>query len=139
MNLAVNDTQTTKRVRFGRFEFDPTTLELFTAGERVHLAMQPATVLKLLLEHSGELVTREDIRRELWPDKVVDFGQSINASIRQLRRALSDEAGDADFIETLPRLGYRFIHPLASPQPRSYRRSEPGCDWSETRLDVAAL
>jgi len=123
MNLAENDTQTTKRVRFGRFEFDPTTLELFTAGERVHVAMQPATVLKLLLKHPGELVTREDICRELWPDKVVDFGQSINASIRQLRRALSDEAGDAVFIETLPRLGYRFIHPLALSQPRSYRRA----------------
>ena len=88
------------------------TLELFQSGKRVSLAMQPARVLKLLLQNAGQLVTRDDIRGELWPDKVVDFEQSINASIRHLRRALDDHADTSRYIETLPRLGYRFIYPV---------------------------
>jgi putative ABC transport system permease protein len=93
------------RIRFGLHEFDPDASILFCRGERCVLQSQPARLLGLLIEHAGEIVTRDQIRRELWPDTVVAYDQGINFAIRQIRIALG---GDADLVQTVPRRGYRF-------------------------------
>lgn len=102
-------------VRFGTFEVHLATAELFRQGRPVHLQQQPFEVLRALLEHPGELVTRDMLRRRLWPDDVtVAFDQSLNKSITKLRDALGDRAASPRFIETLPKRGYRFIAPLSA-------------------------
>ncbi len=102
---------------FGPFELDSRSGELRKHGLRVRLADQPRTVLELLLEHPGELVTREQIRERLWPaDTFVDFEGGLSSVIRKLRDALGDSAEHPRFIETLPRRGYRFIAPV-TPSP----------------------
>ncbi len=88
--------------------------ELRKHGVRLKLQQQPLQVLNILLEHAGEVVTREDIQKRLWPeDTYVDFDNAINSSIRKLREALGDSADSPRFIETLPRRGYRFIAPVS--------------------------
>jgi TolB-like protein/tetratricopeptide (TPR) repeat protein len=100
-------------VRFGVFEFDPQTSELRRRGLKIRLLGQPLRILAMLLERPGELVTREEIRRALWPaDTFVDFEHSLNAAMKRLRRALRDSPGNPRFVETLPRRGYRFIAPV---------------------------
>jgi Tol biopolymer transport system component/DNA-binding winged helix-turn-helix (wHTH) protein len=101
-------------IRFAVFEFDPGTGELRKHGLRIKLNGQPVDVLATLLEHSGAVVTREDLQKRLWPaDTHVDFEHSLNAAIKRLRAALGDSADNPRFIETLPRQGYRFIAPLS--------------------------
>ena len=101
-------------VSFGRFSVDLRSLELRASGARIELQEQPLKVLALLLERPGELVTREEIRRKLWPtDTFVDFEHSINTAIKKLRHALGDSPENPRIIETLPRHGYRFIAPVA--------------------------
>ncbi len=96
--------------RFGPFELDARTGELRTDGTRVKLQGQPISVLEILLETPGELVTREQIRERLWSSNTfVDFDQNLNSAIRKLRHALGDEAETPRYIETIPRYGYRFI------------------------------
>src|ERR687892_1030544 len=103
-------------VRFGAFELDPRTGELRKAGVRINLPEQPFQVLKALLDHHGDLVTREDLRQRLWPaETFVDFDQGLNAAVRRLRDALGDSADTPRFVETLPRRGYRFIAPVTAP------------------------
>jgi Tol biopolymer transport system component/DNA-binding winged helix-turn-helix (wHTH) protein len=98
------------RIRFGAFEADLRSGELFRDGRRVALPNQSFLALSALLEQPGQLVSREALRARLWPDnRVVEFEQGLNAVINRLRDALGDSAGDARFIETLPRRGYRFI------------------------------
>jgi TolB-like protein/DNA-binding winged helix-turn-helix (wHTH) protein len=98
---------------FGPFEYNPQGRELRRKGLRVRLEGQPLAVLAMLLEHPGELVTREALQKRLWPsDTFVDFEQSLNAAIRRLRLALDDSADSARYVETLPRRGYRWIAPL---------------------------
>jgi len=100
-------------LRFSVFEVDLRTGELRKQGLKVKLQGQPFQVLVMLLERSGELVTREEIRERLWPgDTFIDFEKSINTSIKRLREALGDDAAAPRFIETLPRQGYRFIAPV---------------------------
>ena len=102
-------------VRFGSFQLDLRTGELYRKGSRLKLRGHPIDVLKMLIEHAGELVTREALQKQLWPDNTfVDFEQILNNSIVKLREALSDQADSPRFIETLPRLGYRFICPIES-------------------------
>lgn len=97
-------------VRFEGFELNLHTGELYRNGLRVRLRGRPIDVLTILLEHPGELVTRETLKKRLWPDNTfVDFEQILNNSIGKLREALGDKAESPKFIETLPRLGYRFI------------------------------
>src|SRR5215472_11109029 len=97
-------------VRFGSFEFSPRTGELRKNGLRLKLQEQPVRILCLLLETPGELVSREQIQKRLWPDEVyVDYENAINSAMRKLREALADTSGNPRFIETLPRRGYRFI------------------------------
>jgi eukaryotic-like serine/threonine-protein kinase len=98
------------RKRFGPFELDARTGELRTNGTRIKLQGQPISVLEILLETPGELVTREQIRERLWSsDTFVDFDHNLNTAIKKLRQALGDEAETPRYIETIPRYGYRFI------------------------------
>lgn len=102
-----------RRIRFGSFEMDGNAGELFKDGLKVRLQEQPLQVLQILLEHPGEVVTREDLRKRAWPsDTFVDFDHGINNAINRLREALGDTAETPCFIETLPRRGYRFVASL---------------------------
>src|SRR5882724_10306917 len=96
-------------VRFGAFEVDLRAGELRKNGTKIRLQQQPFRVLALLLERHGEVVTREELRRAIWPDAVVDFDEGLDATIYKLRNALGDSAENPRFVETLPRRGYRFI------------------------------
>ena len=97
-------------VRFGEFQLDLRSGELSQHGHRLPLPDQPFRLLAILIRGRGSLVTRDDLRRELWPDGTfVDFERSLNAAVKRLREALSDSATAPRFIETLPRRGYRFI------------------------------
>jgi TolB-like protein/DNA-binding winged helix-turn-helix (wHTH) protein/Tfp pilus assembly protein PilF len=101
--------------RFDALEFDVRALELRKAGVKIKLEGQPLRILALLIERPGELVTREDLRKQLWPgNTIVDFEHSINAAMKRLREALGDSAETPRFIETLPRRGYRFLQPMKS-------------------------
>jgi TolB-like protein/DNA-binding winged helix-turn-helix (wHTH) protein/Tfp pilus assembly protein PilF len=105
-------------VRFGVFEADLDTCELRKQGRKLKLQTQPCQVLKLLLEHPGEVITREDFRKRLWPeDTFVDFDHSLNTAMRRLREVLNDSPDNAIFIETLQRRGYRFIAPVTPVRP----------------------
>ncbi len=98
------------RRRFGPYELDSRIGELRTNGTRIKLQGQPISVLEILLETPGELVTREQIRERLWSsDTFVDFDHNLNTAIKKLRHALGDEAETPRYIETIPRYGYRFI------------------------------
>ena len=99
-------------IRFGTFEADPAAGELRKGDRRINLQEQPFRLLLLLLEHPGELVTREELREKLWGETFVDFEEGLNTAIRKLRDALGDSAANPRFIETLPRRGYRFIAPV---------------------------
>ena len=101
-------------IRFGLFELDPATGDLRREGRPVRLQPQPARVLALLTSRPGEVVTREELRQEIWNDGTfVDFERGLNFCISQIRTALNDSADSPRFIETLPRRGYRFIAPVA--------------------------
>jgi TolB-like protein/DNA-binding winged helix-turn-helix (wHTH) protein len=103
----------TRLVRFGVFEFDLASGELRKAGRRIRLQNQPRQVLRILVARRGELVTREEIRRELWPaDTFVDFDNGLNVAIRKIRDAVGDVAPSPRFIETERAQGYRFIAPV---------------------------
>ncbi len=97
-------------IRFGEFEFNEQTFELRKNGVPTRIQQQPARVLAFLLNHRGNLVTREQIRLAIWgEDTFVDFEHGLNFCIRQIRLALNDQSEHPRYIETLPRLGYRFI------------------------------
>jgi TolB-like protein len=103
----------TSAIRFATFAVDPQSGELRKAGARVKLQEQPLQMLLLLLERPGEVVTREALRKRLWPDGTfVDFEHSLATALKKIRRALGDSAAHPQFIETLPRRGYRFIAAL---------------------------
>ncbi|ABF43234.1 transcriptional regulatory protein-like protein [Candidatus Koribacter versatilis Ellin345] len=98
------------RLRFGPYEADLHTRELWKFGTRVKLVGQPFDILELLISRPGELVTRDELRERLWPKETfVDFNHGLNAAVNKLRDVLCDSADDPKFIETLPRRGYRFI------------------------------
>ena len=101
---------TSPKIRFGVFELDASAGRLFKSGIPIKLQPQPLRVLLLLTERQGQVVTREEIQRCLWDDSTfVDFERGINFSINQIRGVLSDNAEKPRYIETLPRIGYRFI------------------------------
>src|SRR2546430_10495337 len=101
---------TAHHLKFGDLEFDPASGELWRSGDRVLLPNQPFRLLAILIRRSGALVSREEIRRELWPEETfVDFEHSLNAAVRRLREAIGDSASAPRFIETVPQRGYRFI------------------------------
>lgn len=104
--------------RFGVFELDLRTAELRKSGVKLRLQDQPYQVLLNLLEHPGEIVSREELRSALWnEDTFVDFETGLNTAIKRLRETLGDSADNPTFIETLPRRGYRFIAPVEGAEP----------------------
>lgn len=101
---------TRNRIRFGPYEADLHTHELWKYGTKIRLVGQPFEVLAILLRRPGELVTREELRGRLWAgDTYVDFDHGLNAAVNKLRDALSDSADSPRYVETLPRRGYRFM------------------------------
>jgi TolB-like protein/DNA-binding winged helix-turn-helix (wHTH) protein/Tfp pilus assembly protein PilF len=123
--------------RFGPFETRTQAQELSKNGTKVRLRGQPFSILELLLSRAGEVVAREEIRQKLWPaDTFVDFEHGLNTSVKKLRQALCDSATEPRYVETLPRLGYRFIAPveaIAEPGPR-----KPAAEASETTPQILA-
>jgi cholera toxin transcriptional activator len=102
-----------RRYRFGVFEADAATGELRKQGVRIKVNVQPFQVLLMLLERPGELLTREEISRELWPEGTfVDYEHGVNSAINRIREALGDRARNPRFVETLARRGYRFLAPV---------------------------
>jgi TolB-like protein/DNA-binding winged helix-turn-helix (wHTH) protein len=100
-------------LKFGVFEADLEAGELRKSGMRQKLAAQPFQVLKVLLEHPQQIVTREELKRHIWPqDTFVDYDLALRKGITRLREVLGDSAESPRFIETIPRRGYRFIAPL---------------------------
>jgi len=105
-------------LRFGPFELDADSAELLRHGERIPLPPQPFKVLALLVQKDGAVVTRAEIRDQVWGAGThVEFDQGLNFAIRQIREALEDDAASPRFIETLPRRGYRFLMPIAPSTP----------------------
>jgi DNA-binding winged helix-turn-helix (wHTH) protein len=98
-----------RTLTFGRLALDARTRRLTRDGERVDLQQQPFELLMLLVEQADAIVTREAIRARIWPDTVIEYDQSINYAVRQIRVALGPDAGR---LQTVPRRGYRFVGPV---------------------------
>ncbi len=129
-----NGVRTARVYQFGAFTIDARTGELSHAGRRTPLRDQSVQLLLALLEHPGELITREELAGRLWAaGTFVDFDRGLNKAINHLREALGDSAEQPHFIETLPRKGYRFIAPVtctgrgrrSGPAGRAAPRVEP--------------
>jgi cholera toxin transcriptional activator len=140
------------RYRFGGFEADGITGELRRQGARIKLNAQPFQVLFMLLERPGELLTREEISRELWPDGTfVDYEHGVNSAVNRIREALGDTASSPRFVETLARRGYRFVAPVeriaeriteriahSEDSPASATESGPPSSLPEEQITVLA-
>jgi TolB-like protein/DNA-binding winged helix-turn-helix (wHTH) protein/Flp pilus assembly protein TadD len=141
-------------VRFGTYEVSLQSGEVRKAGLRIRVQQQPMKLLEVLLEHPGEVVTREELRSRVWPNESFgDFDQALNIAIGKLRSALGDSAENPRFIETLPKRGYRFIADVsvldASPRPQraesaagdlpgaQEKQTEPGHTVQDAGLAVA--
>jgi Tol biopolymer transport system component/DNA-binding winged helix-turn-helix (wHTH) protein len=117
---------TNKSVRFGSFDVDLRAGELRKSGVKIKLQGQPLEVLALLLEQPGQVVTREELQQKLWAgDTFVDFEHGLNKAISRVREALSDQADNPRFIETLPRRGYRFIAPVVGKETLGSDKVQP--------------
>lgn len=107
-------------LRFGVFEANLSTSELFKHGTRIRIQEQPFEILRVLLERPGETVLRDELRRRLWPDNTfVEYEDSLNTAVRKLRAALSDSSDQPRYVETVARRGYRFIAPISPVSPNS--------------------
>src|SRR5690349_14569177 len=101
------------RIRFGVFETDLRAGELRKCGIRIKLQSQPFKLLAILLSHAGEIVTREELQRQIWgAETVVNFDHSLGTAVNKVREALGDSAENPRYIETLAKRGYRFIAPV---------------------------
>lgn len=117
-------------IRFGLFEADLHSGELHKDGIRIHLQEQPFQVLTVLLQHAGELVTREELRQQVWPqDTFVEFDHALNTAIKKIRAALCDDPGTPRYVETIPKRGYRWIAPL---RPARAPEAPDLCESSRT-------
>src|SRR6266852_6779122 len=109
----MNDAQSVAPVvRFGKFEVKLNSHELRKHGMRIRLEEKPFQILALLLERAGHVVTRRALREKLWPDTVVGYEHGLNTAVNKLRDLLGDSARSPRFVETLSRVGYRFIAPV---------------------------
>jgi len=123
---------------FGEFELDVEAGELRRKNRRLKLQPQPFKLLVLLVRKAGALVSRDEIRRELWPDGTfVDFDQAVNFSVKQIRDVLGDEADRPLYIETVPRRGHRFIAPITTPGQAAPRPSFIPLGATGIRLEKA--
>jgi len=111
--------RSTNLVRFATFEVDLRTGELRKAGVKLKFGGQPFQVLAILLERPGDIFTREELQKRLWPDTFVDVDHNLNTAINKIREVLGDSAESPLFIETLSRRGYRFIGALEPVQPQA--------------------
>src|SRR5438105_3190464 len=127
-------------VRFAQFELNSRAGELRKDSHKIKLQEQPLQILAMLLEHPGEVVTREDLRLKLWPaDTFVDFDHGLNSAVARLREALNDSAQGPKYIETVARRGYRFIGELehsCNTQAETQEVPHPDKPW-ETDLPQA--
>lgn len=113
--------------RFGPFELDIDAGEIRRQGRRVKLQPQPFKLLVLMTARPGSLISREEIRGDLWPDGTfVDFDQSVNFAVKQIRDALGDAADRPSYIETVPRQGYRFVASLEPAAPPAFAPGPSG-------------
>ena len=127
-------------VRFDVFEADLHARELTKHGRRVRLQEQPFSVLEVLLDRPGTVVTREELRRRLWPaDTYVDFDHSLNTAVNKLRDVLGDSATNPRFIETVARRGYRFIGAVECPSAAPATQAPDPAAVSDARLSELAL
>ena len=128
------------RYKFGLYEANLESGELFRNGQKLRMQEQPFQVLVAMLERPAEVVTREELRQRLWPsDTFVDFDHSLNTAINKLRDALGDGASNPRFIETLPRRGYRFIAPVQAVREESETPpvlTPPAVALAQTRTEV---
>ena len=125
-----------EKIRFDVFEVDLRAGELLKEGRKIKLQEQPFRVLFLLLQRRGEVVTRGQLRQELWPaDTFVDFDHGLNSAVARLREALRDSAEKPCFIETVAKRGYRFIAPIQqSPETPTVAASvAPQTSWRPRR------
>jgi DNA-binding winged helix-turn-helix (wHTH) protein len=99
-------------IAFGEFELDDNKRTLKCAGQRIQVNGQVLELLRLLLERPGEVVTREELQRRLWPDRNVIFEHSLDVLLSRLRKVLADDSKSPRYIETVPKQGYRFIEPV---------------------------
>src|SRR6266851_7239844 len=132
-------------LRFGVFQVDVRAGELRKNGVKLKLQEQPFRVLCLLLEHPGEVISRDELRNRLWPaDTFVDFDHGLNAAIKRLRDALGESADTPVFIETLARRGYRFIAPVNGSSASGVIEANPAPNRSKSfflthRIAIACL
>jgi len=124
-------------VRFGTFEVDLPAGELRKGGVKLKLTGQPFQVLSILLERPGQVVTRQELQKRLWPDTFVDVDHNLNTAINRIREVLGDSAESPRFVETLPRRGYRFVAPVEGAQTTdlddsSGARQESRMPWART-------
>ncbi|PYV23492.1 MAG: hypothetical protein DMG24_13830 [Acidobacteria bacterium] len=123
-------------VHFGVFEVDLSGGELRKGGLKIKLQQQPFQILAALLEHPGEVVTREELRHKLWPDNTfVDFDSSLKTAINKVREALGDSANNPRFVETVTRRGYRFIAPVTESTKEGSSPAKP----RKLRITLAVL
>ncbi len=108
--------RSTNLLKFEAFEVDLRAHELYKGGRKIKLQVQPFQILAMLLEKPGEVVTREEMQKKLWPaDTFVDFDHSLNTAVKKLRQALGDDIKKPRFVETLPKRGYRFLVSVKGP------------------------
>jgi len=121
-------------LRFDAFEVDLRAGELYKAGRKIKLQDQPFQVLAMLLEKPGEVVTREEMQKRLWPaDTFVDFDHSLNTAIKKLRQALGDDKKKPRFVETLPKRGYRFLGSVKRPAASAVESATQAGSASKTK------
>jgi DNA-binding winged helix-turn-helix (wHTH) protein len=142
MPLAMSPLQNSRAaIRFDDFELDLHSGELRKSGVKIKLQAQPFQILQALLERPGEVVTRDELQKRIWPSETfVDFEQGLNNAVQRIRQALGDMAETPRFVETLPRKGYRFIGAVESKR----RESNPSqCFrwkiWRATRMGTTSL
>jgi Tol biopolymer transport system component/DNA-binding winged helix-turn-helix (wHTH) protein len=138
----VEPVQPGRFIAFSTFEVDLHAAELRKAGKRLKLTGQPFQVLAILLERAGDVVTRDELQKRLWPDTFVDVDHNLNTAINKIREVLGDSAENPRFVETLPRRGYRFIgeirqQAVAIATPQSTETS--GAKWRNWPVGVAAI
>jgi DNA-binding winged helix-turn-helix (wHTH) protein len=123
--------------RFGSYELRAQTRKLYKHGVKLKLRPQAYQVLALLLEHSGQCVTRKELQKRIWPSNTfVDFENRVNTAIKQLRASLNDSASEPRYIETLPKLGYRMIVPA---EPETNLAGERAPDAKGKSADAVGL
>jgi TolB-like protein/Flp pilus assembly protein TadD len=135
--LGIRMTAVRPRFRFGSFEFDPGSGELFRQGHKLKFQRQLSVVLAMLVEHAGSVVSREELRKTLWPDDTfVDFDRGLNKAINGVRASLRDSARKPRFVETLPHKGYRFI---ALVETAAFLGNVPVATTSASRIQSLAV